>query len=178
MYKPASGHRCLKNKHVADNCVVAQNQSESSDIHRCRSTDRWLWSPCCSPFQTSWKWTEKKNTEEEVKHLKLSPHFLRLLLDERLGDCLLPLLQEGKRGKETVIFKRCRLHQHHVLTGGKDTQRWTWTNFICKAHFNNQRRFDVREEEQKQTQRDKNTFEWRLPTSAGVKFKYSGNSTY
>lgn len=55
----------LFKKHIVDNCVVAQKQ-----------------------------WGKKqKKTEEVVKRLRLSSHFLRLLLDERLGDCLLPLLQ-------------------------------------------------------------------------------------
>lgn len=42
-----------KNKHIGDYCAAAQKQNESPDIHRCVSTDRWLWSSCCSPVQTS-----------------------------------------------------------------------------------------------------------------------------
>lgn len=43
-----------------------------------------------------WLRTRETNTEEEVKRRELSAHFLRLLLDERLGDCLLPLLRLGE----------------------------------------------------------------------------------
>lgn len=85
--------RLLK-KHAADSRVVALNQSESPDVRR-----RFLLAvkSTFSRRQTGWRPTDK-NTQEEVKRLKSSPHFLRLLLDERLGDGLLPLLRLGERG--------------------------------------------------------------------------------
>lgn len=47
---------------------------------------------------------QRKNTEEVVKRFKLSPHFLRLLPDERLGDCLLPLLRLGEGGAALIYL--------------------------------------------------------------------------
>lgn len=47
---------------------------------------------------------QRDNTEEEVKRLKLMAHFLRLLLDERLGDCLLPLLRLGEGGAALIYL--------------------------------------------------------------------------
>lgn len=77
-------------KHVVDSCVVAQNQNESPDIHRRVSTG------CGVASQPK---SNQPEPNRENTRLELSPHFLRLLLDERLGDCLLPLLPGKKRKK-------------------------------------------------------------------------------
>lgn len=47
---------------------------------------------------------QRNNTEGEVKRLKLIAHFLRLLLDERLGDCLLSLLRLGEGGAALIYL--------------------------------------------------------------------------